>query len=109
MQETLICNILAYHLYAAGRWLGNLIQAFGARTCAYELAFQILQTFLGSDRIDDDEQFVRFGKLGLNGVLKFSDICAIEHGIDEQLNQYPGITSTCSKEHPHCHNNPALY
>lgn len=91
MQETLVCNILESHLYTAGRWLGSLAQAFGARTCTYELAFQILRTILDGGRIDEDGQFVRFGMLGSSGVLEFSDICATEHGIREHLNQYPGI------------------
>jgi hypothetical protein len=91
VQNMLVDIILESDPYSIGRWLGSLAQAFGARTCTYELAFQILRECLSGGYVDEANQFVRLCGSELCGILEFSDICDIELEIRDQLDFYLGI------------------
>ena len=91
MQDTLVERVLESDPYITGRWLGTLAHAFGAKTCTFEFAFQILLNCFGNYYIDEDEQFVRLYRSESCGILEFSDICKIELGIRYQLDFYFGV------------------
>lgn len=83
MQNMLVDNILESDPYSTGRWLGSLAQAFGSRTCTYELTFQILRECLSGGHVDEANQFVRLCVSKLCGIHEFCDICDIELGIHD--------------------------
>lgn len=83
MQNMLVDNILEPDPYSTGRWLGSLAQAFGSRTCTYELTFQILRECLSGGHVDEANQFVRLCVSKLCGIHEFCDICDIELGIHD--------------------------
>ncbi|CEL06332.1 hypothetical protein ASPCAL07438 [Aspergillus calidoustus] len=91
MQNILLKDILESDTYGSGRWLGSLAHAFGARTCTYELASQLLQNCLSGGRVDESDQIVHFCRSRFSGSLEFSDICDIELGIRDQLESCFGI------------------
>jgi hypothetical protein len=88
LQDTLIHTVFEADPYGTGRWIGALAQAFGPGNCIYGLAFHILGSLLAGGDIDEEQQIVRFHWPESVELLEFSDICAIDLGIRDELDAF---------------------
>lgn len=93
-----IMSAILSDAYGAGRWLGGIARAFGARAPAYEIANKIFSDSLGSfGYIDQNRQYVdvywaNYGEdLECHGGIEFGSICDIEDGIKDELDSWLGI------------------